>query len=142
MKRPPGRIIAIAFWLSAAALLILGFEVYLRLSRTRVVHRDTGTFPFAVESDAEAFIEYTPQGRRLIPGSRVLIKNHRISGQDVLMEVNSLGFRDSELPPTKEKDELRVLVLGDSITWADYLPREETYVERTEFYLRKLLPSR
>jgi lysophospholipase L1-like esterase len=136
------RILALALWLAAGLLLLAGFEIHLRLSRTRVVRPGAGALPAAVARDAESFIEYTPAGRRLIPGSRVLIKNHRISGRDVLMEVNSLGFRDDELPEKKGPDELRVLVLGDSITWGDYLPREETFVEIAESFLRDLLPSR
>lgn len=126
-----------------AVLLILGgFEIYLRLSRTRVVRPVANALPAAAESDAEPFIDYTPRGRRLIPGARVLIKNHRISGRDVLMEVNALGFRDTELPETKEADELRILVLGDSITWGDYLDRKETFVEIAESLLQEQIPSR
>lgn len=140
--RPTRRLLLLALWLLALLLLLGGFELYLRLSRTRVVRPGAGRLAATAVGDAEAFIEYTPRGRRLIPGSRVLIRKHRISGQDVLMEVNSLGFRDAELPEKKGPNEFRVLVLGDSITWEDYLPREKTWVEIAESRLREEFPSR
>lgn len=121
-------------------VILLSLEFYLRLTETHIVKEGTGLS--SVESDAEFLVEYTPHGRRLIPDSRVLIKNHRISKRDVVMEINSLGFRDDELPARKGENELRILILGDSITWASYLPAEETFVERAEEYLRRSLPGR
>lgn len=132
----------VALFLAAGAVILAGFELYLRLSRTHIVRESADGSFSRLESDAEFLIDYTPKGRRLIPDSRVLIKNHRISGRDVMMEVNSLGFRGAEIPRDKTPDEFRVLILGDSITWASYLPEEETYVRRLEGYLRKLLPGR
>ena len=107
-------------------VILAGFEIYLRRAETHIVREFSGgEHPF-VESDAEFLVRYTSRGRRLVPNSRVIIRNHRISGRDVTMEVNSLGFRDGELPAVKSAEELRILVLGDSITWASYLPAEET----------------
>lgn len=119
----------------------MGIEVYLRLTETHIVKTEESGGLLSVELDAEFLVEYTPRGRRLIPNSRVLIKNHRISHRDIKMEINSLGFRDDELSLEKGRDELRILILGDSITWASYLPAEETFVERAEEYLRQSLPS-
>src|SRR5204863_3963757 len=111
-------------------------EAWVRAHSTRVV-AVTASGPF-IESDPELLIRYTPKGRRLIPGAHVRILNHRLSGLDVDMHINSLGFRDRELSPKKSPEEFRVLVLGDSITWGDYLPAEEVYVEQAE---RLLNPS-
>ena len=123
-------------------LILIGIEVYLRLTETHIVKTEEGGGGLSVELDAEFLVEYTPRGRRLIPNSRVLIKNHRISHRDIKMEINSLGFRDDELPLEKGRNELRILILGDSITWASYLQAEETFVERAEEYLREALPVR
>ncbi len=129
--------------LAAGIIVILaGFEIYLRRAETHIVREFSAGKNPLVESDAEFLVRYTSRGRRLVPNSRVIIRNHRISGRDVTMEVNSLGFRDGELPAVKSAEELRILVLGDSITWASYLPAEETWVERAEKYLGEALPER
>ncbi len=65
-------------------------------------------------------------GVRLNPGVRATIRNHSLSHNDVVIETNSLGLRHPELGP-KSDDEFRVLVLGDSITFGDYVSFEETY---------------
>lgn len=133
---------AVILFLTAALILLFSFELYLRLSETHIVRQEGDQLrPFA-ESDAELLVVYTPKGRRLVPNARLLIKNHRISGRDIVMETNSLGFRNEEIPETKKDDELRVLILGDSITWGSYLQAEETYVKRAEDYLRRLLKGR
>ena len=106
----------------ACLFLLLFFEIYLMETQTRVLPLGTDGIPARLENDAELLVNYTPRGRRLVPSARVLIKNHRISGRDVAMEINSLGFRDGELRGGKDPDDLRILVLGDSITWAGYLP--------------------
>jgi len=86
---------------------------------------------------------YTLRGteRRLTPNVSCIIKNHRLSHQDVEIETNSLGFRDAEIGP-KESDEIRILVLGDSITFGDYVSLENTYPERLEELLRKDFPDK
>ena len=122
-------------------IMLFSLELYLRLTETHIVREEADGIMPSMELDAELLVEYTPLGRRLIPNSRVLIKNHRISHRDIKMEINSLGFRDDELSPEKGRDELRILILGDSITWASYLQAEETFVERAEEYLRQSLPS-
>jgi len=123
-------------------IVFFSLEIYLRLTETHIVREETDGIMPSVELDAEFLVEYTPRGRRLIPNSRVLIRNHRISHRDIRMEINSLGFRDEEISPEKAEDELRILTLGDSITWASYLQAEETFVERMEDYLSKSLPGR
>jgi hypothetical protein len=68
----------------------------------------------------------TPTGRRLRANMSVLIEHHRLSGRDIPLRTNELGFRG---PPLGAKHATRLLFVGDSITFAEYLPEEETYVE-------------
>jgi lysophospholipase L1-like esterase len=120
----------------AAALAVA--ETYLRLRATSIVSRD-GT---VLEQNAGLLVRYSPRGRRLVPNAHVTIRNHYLSRKDVVMDVNSLGFRDAELPARKAAGELRVLALGDSITWADYLQADETWVERAQRRLAASMPAR
>ena len=55
----------------------------------------------------------------------------------IKIKINSLGFRDSEISANKKSNEMRILVLGDSITWGDYLQANEVYVELIEHYLNE-----
>jgi hypothetical protein len=71
----------------------------------------------------------TKAGRRLHPNRVVTIQNHRLSKKEVLIETNSLGYRNPEIG---KKTGPRFLFLGDSITFADYLNEEETFVRRVE----------
>ncbi|MBI2948402.1 MAG: SGNH/GDSL hydrolase family protein [Verrucomicrobia bacterium] len=113
-------------------------EAWFRARATRVVAARLADAGFLVQSDPELLIRSTTRGRRLVPGAHVRILNHRLSGLDIDMQINSLGFRDCELSPRKSPGEFRALVLGDSITWGDYLPAEAVYVEQAE---RRLNPS-
>jgi len=71
-----------------------------------------------------------PLGRRALRrNARVLLRNHSLGHRDILLSTNALGFRDR---PLTEKTVPRVLFLGDSITMADYLHEEETFVRRVE----------
>lgn len=144
--RVPSRILAavsgaarrgsfVAVMAATAALTLAGFELYLRHTRTLVVAARPRSG--VVEHDPALLLAETPRGRRLVPGSDVVIRNHVLSRRDVRMTVSSLGFRDEEMPAEKPPGERRVLVLGDSITWADYLDAEHTFVERTEALLRE-----
>jgi lysophospholipase L1-like esterase len=58
------------------------------------------------------------------------------------MDINSMGFRDEEIPERKKDEDIRILVLGDSITWGDYIQADEVYVERIEHYLSETLKNR
>ncbi len=61
-------------------------------------------------------------------------------GQQVGVDVstNALGLRDRQLEP-KEHDELRILFVGDSITFGWGVPVEETFVRRLESILARRL---
>jgi lysophospholipase L1-like esterase len=133
----------VLFHLVLLALFCLGLEVYLRRTTTHVVEEhETSVLSRRFLLSTERLIRQTPQGRRLIPNARVVIKNHGTSGRDVHVRINSLGFRDDEIPVVKRPGEARILVLGDSITWGDYIEAEEVYVERMQQQLRRLLPDR
>ena len=77
----------------------------------------------------------TPAGKRIRPNLDVLVQRHLVSGRDVHVRTNSLGIRGPEIPP-KSADEFRILVLGDSITFADYVEEDETYPAYLEQRLR------
>jgi hypothetical protein len=68
---------------------------------------------------------------RVNPNVRATIRNHDLSRRDIVIETNSLGIRHAELGP-KADDEFRVLVIGDSITFGDYVQYDETYTAMLE----------
>ena len=71
----------------------------------------------------------TPSGRRLRPNTVARIERHALSGIPVEIRTNSLGYRNREL---EAKKGLRILFIGDSITFADYLPEDQGYVRQVE----------
>ncbi len=71
----------------------------------------------------------TPTGRRLNPNRLVTIENHRLSKKRVLIETNSIGYRNPELGA---KTAPRILFLGDSVTFQDFLNEGETFVRLIE----------
>ncbi len=72
---------------------------------------------------------HTPTGGRLRPNTQVTIENHLLSGRKVEISTNSLGYRNREIA---KKRGSRILFLGDSITFGDYLPEAETFVRVVE----------
>lgn len=56
-----------------------------------------------------------------------------------LIGINSQGFRDFEYAINKPADSLRIIVVGDSVTFGDGLSLEDTYVKQLERLLRKAL---
>jgi|TARA_Y100000310_G_scaffold340535_1_gene436623 hypothetical protein len=71
----------------------------------------------------------TKSGFRLKPNTHVIIENHYSWGSNVTIKTNSLGYRNAEIGP---KDRRRILFLGDSITWGDWLEEDETFVHIVE----------
>lgn len=71
----------------------------------------------------------TPTGRRLRAHTHVTIENHRLSGRRIEIETNALGYRNRALDP---KRGLRILFLGDSITFGDYVDEDQTFVRLIE----------
>lgn len=64
-------------------------------------------------------------GVRLYPNVTGYIHNHILSHQDVVIRVNSLGFRGEEVPP-RTPGQFRILFMGDSITFGDYVDEKLT----------------
>jgi hypothetical protein len=71
----------------------------------------------------------TDTGRRLRSNSTAVIENHSLSKRRIEIRTNSLGYRNPEIG---EKRGLRVLFLGDSVAFGDFLPEEETFVRLVE----------
>jgi lysophospholipase L1-like esterase len=125
--------------IAATGLCLAGAELYVRKTTPYVI--GTSTVPLSgkeVLSGSYGYFLDTFSGRRLIPDTRVL----RVGpdGSRVPIDINSRGLRDDEIPPVKDHDETRVLVLGDSITFGAEVPIAETYPKRAEAYLNG--PSR
>ena len=123
------------------AVLALGCEAYLRRHMTRVLSRAAAELaPFSL-GEPDVLVRHTPRGRRIVANAEVLIKNHYTSGRDVTLRTNALGFRGGDIAMPKA-DRFRILVLGDSITWANYLPEAETYVARIGAFLPETVAGR
>ncbi len=71
----------------------------------------------------------SPTGKRLRPHRRITIENHRLSHEKVLIETNSLGYRNREIA---QKQGVRILFLGDSVTFQDFLNEQDTFVRQVE----------
>lgn len=129
--------------LTAMSLLIVLvlFEYYLRREVTYVVQGEVAKSGGFVEANPEFLVQQTARGRRFVPNAHVVIKNHFLSKQDVRMDINSLGFRGAELAE-KQPNEFRILFLGDSITVADYLPEDQSFVSVVGKELNNSLPGR
>ncbi len=106
-------------------------EVYLRRTQTYVLDQRG-----PANRQARRWIANTPNGPRLVPSSRVLIRNHRLSHRNIPLRVNSRGLRGPEIAMPKPSGTRRIFVLGDSITLGDYVLERETYVRRLEAHLR------
>jgi hypothetical protein len=82
--------------------------------------------------DQQGILFYeTITGLRLRPNTDILIKDHFLSHLRVSLRTNALGYRGPEVLQ-KSPQKTRILFLGDSITLADYLPEEETFVRLIE----------
>lgn len=79
----------------------------------------------------------SPTGKRLIPNSHVVIHNQLGRHRRVELRINEIGFRDAPLTFPKPPNEIRILALGDSITFAGHLPAPLSYVERLQAHLNR-----
>ena len=126
----------------SVGVTVLAAEVYLRYSETYVVRQKADSWGEVIESDSDFLTINTQNGKRLIPNARVVIRNHLGSKRDIFLNINTAGFRGQEIPMEKKSDEIRILILGDSITLADYLQENETYVGQIEKYLHQWIKDR
>ena len=95
-------------------------------------HRSDFSLP-SHPSEGGLYVE-TETGRRLRANTRVTILNHSVSHRTVEISTNSIGYRNPEIGV---KAGTRILFLGDSITFADYLPEQETFVRLAETIARQ-----
>ncbi|MFL2770108.1 MAG: SGNH/GDSL hydrolase family protein [Rhodospirillaceae bacterium] len=121
--------IALSFCLSVVSLLIawLGFEVFCRLVVDNGMHYHLEMWKYAkvlkeISDDPEI-------GHRHIPNTQAYLMG-------VNVKINADGLRDD--PTSLASDELRVLMLGDSITLGWGVPHAQT----VSAYLERNLESR
>lgn len=126
------------FWL--IVFFIIG-EIYLRKTESYAVKPGKTGGVLELLDPSQIIIE-TSSGRRLRPNSQAYVHKHPISHLDTHLSINSLGFRDEEFPKTKPDDEFRILVLGDSITFADYLELDDIYLKVTQNILNQTSPKK
>ena len=117
----PGRVWGLRLGLGLAGLLapLLLLEVALRLAGPLL----PGSYQTA------SFVETHPAfGRRNHPG-----QGWKVSPEfTTWIEVNSKGLRGPEVDYAKPVGEMRLLVLGDSFTFAEQVNQDETYTQRLE----------
>jgi len=92
------------------------------------LNNDTVILKERLDEQGGIFI-HTPNGIRLRPNTQAVIKDHYLCRCTTEIRTNSLGYRGPEIG---EKTKTRVLFLGDSITLADYIPEEKTWVRLVE----------
>jgi lysophospholipase L1-like esterase len=113
-------------------LAFVAGEIYVRRTQSYIVaQQDNQRRLGFVEQNPGLLIQNTAKGKRLIPGAKVVIKNPWLTGRDIPVRINSLGFRGDDVAPEPRPGVPRILMLGDSITWGDYVRDEETYVRQT-----------
>ncbi|HIA64710.1 TPA: SGNH/GDSL hydrolase family protein [Candidatus Poribacteria bacterium] len=98
-------------------------------------------YRFIRSSKAYFRIDQKTQERYLIPG--VVCKKQFVeNGKEITIQINSLGWRDREIPFEKQEGTFRIVALGDSITFGWGVELNETYVKQLETILRTQHPNR
>lgn len=110
-------------------ITLIGCEIFARLALPlpQTVELLPGRLDTADKASSDLY-ERTDDLFHLRPSVEVMIRNHVQSHRDIYIRTNSLGFRGPEPGP---KSKPRVLFLGDSITIADSVAEEETFVYLT-----------
>lgn len=103
-------------------------------ARLQREHRRETRLSMAHRSGEGGLYVETLAGRRLRSNTIAVIESHRHSGRRIEIRTNSLGYRNREIGP---KRGTRILFLGDSITFGDFLPEPETFVRLVETQARE-----
>jgi hypothetical protein len=88
-------------------------------------------WPRNLQIEMSDWLIMTPHGKRLKPNQRLYISPDKDTAQ-FLFRINALGFRGKQIDLNKPVDLKRILVLGDSITVASYLPEQDIYTSMIE----------
>ncbi len=113
-------------WISRLALVLLGLLAPLLLAEGAL--RIAGAL-LPGEYQTASFLEAHPEfGRRNRPGQGW----KRTPEFTSWIEINSRGLRGPEIEYAKPPGEKRVLVLGDSFTFAEQVSQHETFVQLVE----------
>ena len=120
-----------ASWTTRLALILLGILVPLLL--LEILVRLLGPL-LPGDYQTASFVETHPAfGRRNRPGAGW----KKTSEYTTWVEVNSRGLRGVERDLVKPAGTSRVLVLGDSFTFAEQVGQPETFVQRLEDQLNQ-----
>jgi lysophospholipase L1-like esterase len=109
----------------AVCITLLCMEVMLRLVGYNPFRDllDGRQFILRVSSNPDLIYELTPNSRGFAWGTDV--------------EINSFGFRDREYATDKPESVTRIVAIGDSVTFGNYLPLEATFPKQLERRLRR-----
>ncbi len=108
--------------ISVVFFCLLSLEIYLRLS------------PFGLSFTPGGYVSHPLLRYTLRPGFTGKTYGHAF-------KINSLGFRDYEFKPVKEKGTFRILCIGDSVTFGIGLDLEDTFPKQLERILRSSYPQ-
>jgi len=109
------------------ALVLVVVEIGLRIS---------GLGPSAVHTVSADEFERIPG--MYSPGQRLTVRQIRELPYE--MSVNSLGFRGEDFPVRKPAEEIRIVVIGDSIVVGEFVDDQETLPAQLEAQLRRNCP--
>lgn len=74
----------------------------------------------------------TDQGLRLRPGVNLEIERYPVGGRRVRISSDELGMRRVEHAPVATDDPLRILFIGDSVTFGEGVSDDETFVQKLD----------
>lgn len=126
------------------AVAFLAFKTAATLERYRRALKAASMLALAVGGLCLGFALFEIVFRVLIPGGYFRARPHRATPEDAIVETlpdgqawweyrgandfHESGYREASVPP--RDDALRVVVLGDSVTYGVFLPYEDTFVHK------------